>query len=495
MKHLIQLSFLFLTSQLWANNIKVENLEIVEQNTVANTVKIRFDLSWENSWRLNSGPANYDAAWVFVKYRENSGNWNHVLLNYVNGTSDGHSVPSGVSINTTSDQVGCFIFRSSTGSGSNDWNGIELLWEYSDNFLGDNAQVDIQVHALEMVYVPEGAFNLGGGSGNEVNKFYAGGFSTSTSYTVSSEAPITIANSAGNLYYTADNSSGGDQSGTLNASYPKGFGAFYCMKYETTEGQWLAFFNSLNPSQKLNRDVTDATHKNSDAIVSRNTVSWAGGSDAATSLAPDRAMSYLSPADKLAYMDWSGLRPMTELEYEKACRGTAPKIANDFAWGNANITAIDYLIQNDGTSSENISNSAVSTGNAIYSESNGLFNGPLRVGIFASSAINKNREETGATFYGIMEMSGNLYERVVTVGTVRGRQFSGLHGNGIINSTSGSSTVGNWPTTTTGDGFSYRGGSWTNGSNFIRVSDRFDGATLISVGNNRLGFRAARTAE
>ena len=30
---------------------------------------------------------------------------------------------------------------------------------------------------------------------------------------------------------------------------------------------------------------------------------------------------HISWSDMSAYLDWSGLRPMTELEYEKACRG------------------------------------------------------------------------------------------------------------------------------------------------------------------------------
>lgn len=90
-------------------------------------------------------------------------------------------------------------------------------------------------------------------------------------------------------------------------------------------------------------------------------------------------------------------------------------------------------------------------------------------------------------------MSGNLYERCVSVGTSQGRNFTGVHGNGIISST-GNGTAVNWPNNSTGDGYSYRGGSWLNGSDFIRVSDRFDGASVIGTGNNRLGFRAVRTA-
>ena len=55
--------------------------------------------------------------------------------------------------------------------------------------------------------------------------------------------------------------------------------------------------------------------------------------------------------DGAAYADWSGLRPMTELEFEKACRGNQTPVANEFAWGTASITAATG-ISNDGAADE-----------------------------------------------------------------------------------------------------------------------------------------------
>lgn len=282
-----------------ANNLKIENVELKEQNSANNTVKVEFDLNWENSWRTNSGPKNYDAAWIFIKYRTNSGPWIHATLEYSNGINDGHTAPSGSTIHTASDRTGCFIFRSQNGSGNNDWDNVQLLWDY--NSLDYDAQVVVQVFAIEMVYVPEESFFIGGGSGSEANKFHTYPF-TSSSYIVSFESPITIGTSASNLYYTSTNAKGGDHTGTLGASFPKGFSAFYSMKYELTEGQWVAYFNSLNPNQKSQRDITSATGKNSDAVVSRNTVSWTDGSNPATTSAPERALSYTSIADLMSYM-------------------------------------------------------------------------------------------------------------------------------------------------------------------------------------------------
>ena len=374
-----------------ANNIRVSNISLENLNDVSNWVHVEFDLAWDNSWRISSGPSNWDAAWVFIKYRVNNGTWTHGIV------SQASSVPAtGSTLEVTSDGIGAFIYRSGDGSGNVNFQNTQLRWNFGSTDTNDI--IDIQVFAVEMVYVPEGSFYLGGTTGDEANKFHSGGFSTSSSYRVTSENTLTIANTSGNLYYTATNSNGGDQTGVLQTSYPKGFGAFYSMKYEVSEGQWVAFFNSLTENQKDDRDVTDVDHKNSDAVVSRNTVSWTGGTASATTTAPDRAMSYLSVADMNSYMDWTGLRPLTELEYEKACRGPILPKPGEFAWGSANIASNDYTLVNSGFSSERITNSEVNTGNAIYSLTNGTISGPLRNGIFAASAVNNNREETGGSF-------------------------------------------------------------------------------------------------
>lgn len=485
-----KITLLFTLLSFWystANNIQVSNISLENLNEASNWVHVEFDLNWENSWRISSGPANWDAAWVFIKYRVNNGPWTHGIVN------QSESVAAvGSTLEVPNDGIGAFIYRDADGSGNLNLQDIQLRWSFGSTDTNDI--IDIQVFAVEMVYVPEGAFYLGAANGTESNKFHRGGSSTSTPFQVTSEATLNIANTTGNLYYVGDNSSGGDQIGTLNSTFPKGFNDFYCMKYEVTEAQWIGFFNSLSENQKTNRDLTDADHKNSDGIVSRNTISWTGGTASATSSAPDRALSYTNPEDINAYMDWAGLRPMTELEYEKACKGPIYPKPGEFAWGNANIATNVYTLSNSSQPNEEITNSEINTGNALYTTTEGSISGPVRNGIFAASAVNNNREETGGSYYGIMELTGNLYERCVSVGTSRGRLFSGVHGNGIISSTTGNGTAANWPTSTTGDGYSYRGGSWSNGSQFLRVGDRFDGASLIANGNTRIGFRAVRTA-
>jgi formylglycine-generating enzyme required for sulfatase activity len=295
------------------------------------------------------------------------------------------------------------------------------------------------------------------------------------------------------LYYRNNNANAGDRSGTLGASFAKGFNDFYCMKYEVTESQWLAYFNSLTPNQKANRDLTNASHKNSDLVVDGNTISW-NGSGTATTTAPDRAVNYISAADANSYMDWTGLRPMSELEYEKICRGSiSPKIG-EYAWGNANISTNIYNVSSAGLPNEMISNSETGIGNAIYGATGSGISRALRNGIFAASATNSTREESGGSYFGVMELSGNLYERCITVGTARGRTFTALHGNGIISSLTGNGTVPNWPNNASGDGYSLRGGSWNSPANNLRVSDRNTGAIVTGTASSEYGFRAARTA-
>ena len=123
----------------------------------------------------------------------------------------------------------------------------------------------------------------------------------------------------------------------------------------------------------------------------------------------------------------------------------------------------------------------------------GSINGPLRVGIFAASIGTPTREEAGATFYGVMEMSGNLFERPVTIGNATGRLFTGTHGDGVLTS-SGEADAGTWPPGATAVGAGFRGGAWSHASTFLRVSDRFLAASSDSDRVFNRGFRVVRSA-
>jgi formylglycine-generating enzyme required for sulfatase activity len=180
---------------------------------------------------------------------------------------------------------------------------------------------------------------------------------------------------------------------------------------------------------------------------------------------------------------------MTELEYEKACRGDQAAVSGEYAWGNASITGATG-ISNGGANNETFSNAGA---NCAYNNSGGV-PGPLRVGAFAGGAT--TRAQAGATYYGIMEMSGNVWERTVTIGNATGRNFTGLNGNGQL-SPNGDANQSLWPgisgsggTLATGSGL--RGGMWAFASPSARVSDRNFAAFTNAGRYSNYGFRGLR---
>jgi hypothetical protein len=73
-----------------------------------------------------------------------------------------------------------------------------------------------------------------------------------------------------------------------------------------------------------------------------------------------------------------------------------------------------------------------------------MIQGIRRCGEFASSSVNHTRQEAGAGYYGVMELSGSISEPVVSLGNVAGRSFQAINGNGELN-TAGYADVDYWP--------------------------------------------------
>lgn len=506
------------SNELYANNITVSNVSLTGQNTtsginnIANFSYVQFDLDWENSWRTSSGSSNWDAAWVFVKYRK-SGTvvWSHATLNT---TASNHTAPTGSTI-SQSDGTGIFIYRSTNGTGTFSLTDVELRWQYAADGLSDTNTVEISVQAIEMVYVPQAAFAAGSG-GNEASKFTLTTINTGTATTAPSGTSGTSGSATGG-YPTGETA-------PSNASWPNGYNAFYCMKYETSQKQFVDFLNKLTRAQQNTRTSTSlasGTTSVTDRYVMCNgtntSVRTTGSStmEFRNSIRCDAtihtsnpitfycdfdgdgngnesddgqniACNFLGWNDVAAYLDWSGLRPMTELEFEKACRGDQTPYANEYAWGSTSITR-STGISNSGSNNETTSTSGANT---IYDAGNSLSNGPLRTGSFAGSAT--TRADAGATYYGIMDMSGNVWERTVTIGNYAGRNFTGEHGNGAI-ATAGDADVSNWPgTSAIGAGF--RGGVWSFGSTLLRVSDRIYTTAQDNVRRYYMSGRGVRTA-
>lgn len=474
---------------LQANNIQVTNVTLTGQNTTANTYQVQFDISWENSWRTSTFESNYDAAWIFIKYRvDPQTTWERALVSNL-----GFVAPAGSTIDVTADAIGAFIFRSGDGIGDVTFTGVELQWNYGS--VPDDAVLEICVMAIEMVYIPGGAYSLGDNSSTPDGNLESG--NSNNPFSITSENGLTLGGtSAANLsnndaigMTTADDY---NYSTTQNlpAVYPKGFNDFYIQKYEISQEQYAAFLNKLPPTATTNR------FPNQTGNSGFNIDDTGVPPEIYVTTTPDRACNYLSWADIAAYADWSGLRPMSELEYEKASRGPRAPGVDECAWGNPFAFNADYVIANNGQPNETVTNPGVGTGNALYADTRPVgSSSPVRCGIFAASAATASRQETGATYFGVMEMSGNLWELCITTGHPNGRSFTGLHGNGIIGST-GNSTVGGWPPITggtAGTGTGVRGGANGNLLTDLRVSSRRLASLPIGSRFSDVGGRLVRS--
>lgn len=511
------ISLLLVLVMFWATGasctgVDVTNVSLGTRDAGTGNAPINFDISWSNSWRsTGSGapaPNNWDAAWVFVKFRKNGGDWTHARLH-----DTGHTVPSGASLDvglvdtgasyhvSTNPGVGVFIYRSADGVGTFSKTGFSLTWKFAQDGVATGDTVDIRVFAIEMVHVPDGSFFAGDNAAS--TSAFKQGTNDNDPWYIGSEASISVGNQTGSgtgvgetnaeYYYVTDSLATDDATGssfTIASAFPKGYGKFYVMKAEISQRQWVVFFNTLTTTQKSARDISGASGKNSDALVERNNVSWISG-DATL---PDRgggatyetvAINYLSWADLIAYLDWAGLRPMSELEYEKAGRGPYRAVSGEFSWGTTSITGATS-ITDGGKSTE----AAQSAANCVYNNS-GSVPGPMRVGAMAYGKA--TREAAGAGYYGAMDLSCNVFERIVTVGNSTGRSFNGSkHGDGALTAAGDGNTT-TWPGTTA-VGAGIRGASWDRDSSFATLSTRVRAADPSSNRSNSRGGRGARAA-
>jgi len=461
---------------LGANNMVAENISLTEQDTTDDYTNIQFDISWDNSWRTSGGPSNWDAAWVFAKWKLSNGttNWAHCTIDT---TDANHTAPTGSTIDAPNQGIkngkpftpGIFIYRSSNGSGSNDYNTVKLRWNYGADDVAGDATVNVKVFAVEMVYAPEAGFYLGDGisfacfEGTDDNPVQI----TTEETIVRMDGTCPAAGDATLQSGVKVDGDGGictTGTGAIdNADYPTGYKAFFCMKYEITQGQYAEFLNTLTPTQDANRSIQDL----GSYTTYGGTISGSQGNRTAS--APDRACNCLSWMDACAYADWAGLRPMTELEYEKACRGTNDPVAGEFSWGNTTlICAVDqtsYL--GDGTETALPPDANCCMWGAVH------VHHPMRSGIFATAST--TRTQSGAGYYGVMEMSGNVMDRTVTLGNSTGRGFTGVLGDGVL-STNGYADATNWPGMSGGEvtgseGSGKRGFGWdASASNILTLT-------------------------
>lgn len=448
-----------------ANNITVNNASLSGQNTASHFTLINFDVAWENSWRTATNENNYDGAWIFVKYRKNgTADWRHCTINATGNTNG-----AGSTFFIAADGKGAFIYRSADGIGNVNFTGNQLRWNYGADGLLDNETVEIRVFALEMVYIPQGSFLLGSG-GNET-KAFRDGSDASKPYLVASNAAISLGTTTGSL----NPNGAGPVTGSIPAAFPKGFSAFWVMKYEISQQQYADFLNHIDAARaNYNSNSTlTGTHPNIAAPE------------------PERAIGYLNTARMAAHADWCGLRPMTELEFEKICRGyNTPAVPNEFVWGNTQQTPLSS-VNNTGLANETVN--APANANAAL---NNQYPTPVRVGLFARSS-GSSRVLSGGTYYGVMNMGDNVNEICITILNPAGRNISeAVHGDGYL-AASGATDIAGWNDF---NAWGQRGSAFNGIADYARTSDRananiypefYYSDAVILAGGGRL----ARTAQ
>lgn len=285
--------------------------------------------------------------------------------------------------------------------------------------------------------------------------------------------------------------------------YPNGFEGFYAMKYEISQEQYIRFLNKLNATQQKTRTRDDldqlaegsyvfgpsterpscrngivvGARSNGVVIFASNLTADGEGKVSQADDGQTLACNYLTVNDMLAYADWSGLRPLSEMEYEKMGRRPYPQAPDMKGWAGGDIQRAQFPTSETfangttpGSENERLAEGNVNAG--------GQVSGPVRVGSYASNA--NYPVEAGASYWGLMDLSGNLAEYYYNVGSA-GRnfheQYYGLsQGDGSLTAAGEADVSASyWPRTA--NSFALRGGSFRSeirGSSEgeIAISDR-----------------------
>lgn len=487
MRKFIVFQLVFLAGlMLNANNLQISGIG-VDQNTKT----VSFTISWNNSWYVSTAPNNWDAVWIFVKFRNCAASaatpYTHGLLSTMSadhtlggldamtsvdwdGTAGStQSIVQGVTLDYSD---GIMLRRSTIGQGTTTANVVLKV----SNMPAAGTDISLNVYGIEMVYVPTADFYIGDGDGSgngSTSRFLSASNNNSIPFnvTASNETGLTT------FYYMT----GPTSISNVPASWPKGNYGFYTMKDEITQGMYAEFLNTIGgPAASARYPGNFGTN--------RNMLTAVGGVYSSTR--PDRAQNYLSWPDVAAFLDWACLRPMTEMEYEKSSRANSGYyLTNEYAWGSTSISAgttFNAPALENGAETFN-------SGNAIYGNNtytNGdAGSGPARAGVFATAT--SDREAAGASAGGILDLSGNIREVVIALhSTGATNVYKRIWGNGSLDA-SGNHDATSWPSagvtvagSTTTNLVGHRGGCWYDVANYLRVSDRYFIYNSPNIGRN-----------
>jgi len=543
--------FLFVVvSSSFANGVVISNVSLEDRYPAADEAVIEFDIEWNNAYRAGYW---YDCVWIFFKAKKNSGTtWYHVMVKDLAGevirTQEHESFYSrgdnaDISLMASTDETGVLLFPSQNGSQPSIYsNDVRVVLNYGAAPLsaGDTDDIQVRVFAIEMIQIPESAYSIPGDETvNAPLSFgdYHNSFTVSTTLVRNIHLDGTTSYDDAQIEGTGigidgDGGLDTDNDGDIdNANYPTAYTTYLLMKYEMTQGQYRDFLNTLTRAQQNTRTATNlavgvtaatnryvmsdtstmsdrqgircpATFNSSNPITFGCDYDGDGTFDESTD-GEWIAMNYLSWPDVCAYADWAGLRPATELEYEKACWGTGRTYSSAYLpTGLSTCNAVEAPIVNPGENTEVMTNPSSNK----YNFNNGSLdaNGPLRVGfesvIGSTSAATISSGSSG--YYGNRGLSGNVWEYYVSLGTSACRAYQGTHGDGVLTTTTsyeGNATNTDWPgiNATTARGVTdaatgYRGGAWNSmaASYELCVSDRTY-ASYAAPRSNQTGARLA----
>lgn len=438
--------FVFIQANpLSAHSLEISNISVEQE--AASKASIQFSLNWQDGWHYNSiSPGNYDAVWIFAKYLATDGSWRHIKVN-------GFIPHSAANIQLPSDNNGVFISPYISDvidifEGDVSLQDIKLRWNYAQAEIQPMIPYQVRIYGIEMVYIPQASFYAGADSleaGDaaffDFDSLGTEGFAT-TDYTyIMNPFPKTL------IMKDKATASGGFPQVNTSLQYqpssnkfPNGYKGFYCMKYEISQQQYADFLNTLIPmgTDELRHCDPAAELGHDCSRIKRYTLIFDTDMQKYVTEYPNLPIEYLGWDDGAAYADWAALRPMTELEYEKICRGPANEyeplgLNYDYAYGEGepkdNVYEITW-VNNNGESYDSIINLESNENNIIYrktwahveiceDEDGEELIGFFQNGTFAQqltqSGDSLTRKNTGASYYGVMEMSGNLNERCIGI--------------------------------------------------------------------------------
>jgi formylglycine-generating enzyme required for sulfatase activity len=229
------------------------------------------------------------------------------------------------------------------------------------------------------------------------------------------------------------------------------------------DGYWIDKYEVSN--QQFAKFVEDTGHKTEAEDRGEGKVRtreegwhWLTGADWQHPEGPDSTISkrmnhpvvQASWSDAQAYCEWAGGQLPSEAQWEKAARGTDGRT---YPWGD------DFVCRNANTDDETVLDDKVVPGGPNCDG----FDGAAPVGSFAD----------GASPYGAMDMSGNVWEWVAD-----------WYGEDYYASSPDSNPTG----PDSGETRVLRGGTWSRDENVARATRRFTKASPGNISTN-YGFR------